>query len=136
MKKIIILFVLLLSFSNIYSQEKIYKEVLLEYMKAQGSYQTFSSTIDQMSKLLEAQIDNDKLKPLMKEMFSTLIDDLVPIYQNHLSIQDLRDAIAMYNTPIGKKISEKTPLISSESLGVNMSLGIKFSTRIKELIEE
>ena len=136
MKKIIILFVLLFSFSNIYSQEKIYKEVLLEYMKAQGSYQTFSSTIDQMSKLLETQIDNDKLKPLMKEMFSTLIDDLVPIYQNHLSIQDLRDAIAMYNTPIGKKISEKTPLISSESLGVNMSLGMKFSTRIKELIEE
>lgn len=136
MKKIIILFVLLFSFSNIYSQEKIYKEVLLEYMKAQGSYQTFSSTIDQMSKLLEAQIDNDKLKPLMEEMFSTLIDDLVPIYQNHLSIQDLRDAIAMYNTPIGKKIAEKTPLISSESLGVNMSLGMKFSTRIKELIEE
>ena len=61
----------MLSFSNIYSQEKIYKEVLLEYMKAQGSYQTFSSTIDQMSKLLETQIDNDKLKPLMKEMFST-----------------------------------------------------------------
>ena len=136
MKKFLILFVLLFSFSNIYSQEKIYKEVLLEYMKAQGSYQTFSSTIDQMSKLLETQIDNDKLKPLMKEMFSTLIDDLVPIYQNHLSIQDLRDAIAMYNTPIGKKISEKTPLISSESLGVNMSLGMKFSTRIIELIEE
>jgi hypothetical protein len=48
----------------------------------------------------------------------------------------LRDAIAMYNTPIGKKISEKTPLISSESLGVTMSLGMKFSTKIKELIEE
>jgi hypothetical protein len=136
MKKILILFVLLFSFSNIYSQEKIYKEVLLEYMKAQGSYQTFSSTIDQMSKLLEAQIDNDKLEPLMEEMFSSLIDDLVPIYQNHLSIQDLRDAITMYNTPIGKKISEKTPLISSESLGVTMSLGMKFSTKIKELIEE
>jgi hypothetical protein len=136
MKKFLILFVLLFSFSNIYSQEKIYKEVLLEYMKAQGSYQTFSSTIDQMSKLLEAQIDNDKLEPLMEEMFSSLIDDLVPIYQNHLSIQDLRDAITMYNTPIGKKISEKTPLISSESLGVTMSLGMKFSTKIKELIEE
>jgi hypothetical protein len=136
MKNFLILFVLLFSFSNIYSQEKIYKEVLLEYMKAQGSYQTFSSTIDQMSKLLEAQIDNDKLEPLMEEMFSSLIDDLVPIYQNHLSIQDLRDAITMYNTPIGKKISEKTPLISSESLGVTMSLGMKFSTKIKELIEE
>lgn len=136
MKKNIILFVLFFSFTNIHSQEKIYKEVLLEYMKAQGSYQTFSSTIDQMSKLVEAQIDNDKLEPFMEEMFSSLIDDLVPIYQNHLSIQDLRDAIAMYNTPIGRKISEKTPLISSESLGVTISLGMKFSTKIKELIEE
>ena len=105
-------------------------------MKAQGSYQTFSSTIDQMSKLVEAQIDNYKLEPFMEEMFSSLIDDLVPIYQNHLSIQDLRDAIAMYNTPIGRKISEKTPLISSESLGVTISLGMKFSTKIKDLIEE
>ena len=42
----------------------------------------------------------------MDEMFLSLVDALVPVYKNHLSIQDLKDGIEMYKTPIGKNCSK------------------------------
>ena len=55
--------------------------------------------------MMGGQIEADKLKPIMDEMFLSLVDALVPVYKNHLSIQDLKDGIEMYKTPIGKKIA-------------------------------
>ena len=77
----------------------------------------------------------EKIKPFMDEMFSGLIDALVPVYQKHLSIQDLKDGIGMYQTPIGKKIAEKSPQITQETMGVSMEWGMQFSSKIQELME-
>jgi len=104
-------------------------------MEAQGTLDTFNSTIDQMSEIMGNQIESEKIKPLMDEMFSGLIDALVPVYQKHLSIQDLKDGIGMYQTPIGKKIAEKSPLITQETMGVSMEWGMQFSSKIQELME-
>ena len=134
MKKLILFLSIFFTIFTTQSQNENYKEVLLDFMEAQGTLDTFNSTIDQMSEIMGNQIEAEKIKPLMDEMFSGLIDALVPVYQKHLSIQDLKDGIGMYQTPIGKKIAEKSPLITQETMGVSMEWGIQFSSKIQELM--
>jgi len=135
MKKLILFLSIFFTIFTTQSQNESYKEVLLDFMEAQGTLETFNSTINQMSEIMGNQIEAEKIKPLMDEMFSGLIDALVPVYQKHLSIQDLKDGIGMYQTPIGKKIAEKSPLITQETMGVSMEWGIQFSSKIQELME-
>lgn len=135
MKKLILFLSIFFTIFTAQSQNELYKEVLLDFMEAQGTLDTFNSTIDQMSEMMGNQIEAEKIKPLMDEMFSSLIDALVPVYKKHLSIQDLKDGIGMYQTPIGKKIAEKSPLISQETMGVSMQWGMQFSSKIQELME-
>tara|TARA_B100001063_G_C16631780_1_gene486202 strand:+ start:277 stop:687 length:411 start_codon:yes stop_codon:yes gene_type:complete len=135
MKKTILLLSVFFTFFTAQSQNETYKEVLLDFMQAQGTLDTFNSTIDQMSEIMGNQIEAEKIKPFMDEMFSGLIDALVPVYQKHLSIQDLKDGIGMYQTPIGKKIAEKSPQITQETMGVSMEWGMQFSSKIQELME-
>ena len=135
MKKIILLLSIIFTLFTAQSQNETYKEVLLDFMQAQGTLDTFNSTIDQMSEIMGNQIEAEKIKPLMDEMFSGLIDALVPVYQKHLSIQDLKEGIGMYQTPIGKKIAEKSRKITQETMGVSMEWGMQFSSKIQELME-
>ena len=136
MKKIIVILALIVTFFTSHSQNESYKDVLLEYMEVQGSLDSFNSSIDQMSQMMGGQIEADKLKPIMDEMFLSLVDALVPVYKNHLSIQDLKDGIEMYKTPIGKKIAQKTPLITQETMNVSMQWGMEFSSKIQELMQK
>lgn len=136
MKKPIVVLALILTFFTSHSQNESYKDVLLEYMEVQGSLDSFNNSIDQMSQMMGGQIEADKLKPIMDEMFLSLVDALVPVYKNHLSIQDLKDGIEMYKTPIGKKIAQKTPLITQETMNVSMQWGMEFSSKIQELMQK
>ena len=136
MKKPIIILALIVTFFTSHSQNESYKDVLLEYMEVQGSLDSFNNSIDQMSQMMGGQIEADKLKPIMDEMFLSLVDALVPVYKNHLSIQDLKDGIEMYKTPIGKKIAQKTPLITQETMNVSMQWGMEFSSKIQELMQK
>jgi hypothetical protein len=136
MKKPIVILALIVTFFTSHSQNESYKDVLLEYMKVQGSLDSFNNSIDQMSQMMGGQIEADKLKPIMDEMFLSLVDALVPVYKNHLSIQDLKDGIEMYKTPIGKKIAQKTPLITQETMNVSMQWGMEFSSKIQELMQK
>ncbi|MEK9620367.1 MAG: DUF2059 domain-containing protein [Flavobacteriales bacterium] len=136
MKKPIVILALIVTFFTSHSQNESYKDVLLEYMEVQGSLDSFNNSIDQMSQMMGGQIEADKLKPIMDEMFLSLVDALVPVYKNHLSIQDLKDGIEMYKTPIGKKIAQKTPLITQETMNVSMQWGMEFSSKIQELMQK
>jgi hypothetical protein len=136
MKKTIVILALIVTFFTCHSQNESYKDVLLEYMEVQGSLDSFNNSIDQMSQMMGGQIEADKLKPIMDEMFLSLVDALVPVYKNHLSIQDLKDGIEMYKTPIGKKIAQKTPLITQETMNVSMQWGMEFSSKIQELMQK
>ena len=136
MKKILFTSILLLSIIHGYSQDDNYKNLLTEYLNSQGTIETFDSSFAQMVKMFGANLDEEKFKEFKSEMIGGLIDKMVPIYKNHFSESDLKEAILMYQTPIGKKISEKTPIIAQESLQVSMEWGMEIGEKIQAIIKE
>ena len=134
MKKIIITFVLLISFNFAQSQEN-YKSLVVDFMSAQGQFETFNATIDQMASMMALTLDDSEKELLSKEVMGSLVDLLVPIYKNHLTEQDLKEAIELYKTPIGKKISEKTPIIAQETMQASMQWGMELAEKMQKYMK-
>ena len=134
MKKIIITFVLLISFNFVQSQEN-YKSLVVDFMSAQGQFETFNATIDQMASMMALTLDDSEKELLSKEVMGSLVDLLVPIYKNHFTEQDLKEAIELYKTPIGKKISEKTPIIAQETMQASMKWGMELAEKMQKYLK-
>ena len=134
MKKIIITFVLLISFNFVQSQEN-YKSLVVDFMSAQGQFETFNATIDQMASMMALSLDDSEKELLSKEVMGSLVDLLVPIYKNHFTEQDLKEAIELYKTPIGKKISEKTPIIAQETMQASMQWGMELAEKMQKYLK-
>ena len=134
MKKIFITLLLLISFNSLSSQDN-YKSLLIDYMTAQGQFETFNATIDQMGSMMGVTINESDKEEFTKDVMGSLIDLLVPVYKKHFSEQDLKDAIEMYETPIGKKISEKTPIIAQETMQASMQWGMELSQKMQKYMQ-
>ena len=134
MKKIIITFFLLISFNFAQSQEN-YKSLVVDFMSAQGQFETFNATIDQMASMMALTLDDSEKELLSKEVMGSLVDLLVPIYKNHFTEQDLKEAIELYKTPIGKKISEKTPIIAQETMQASMQWGMELAEKMQKYMK-
>ena len=134
MKKIVLILIFAASFNFVQSQEN-YKSLVVDFMTAQGQFETFNATIDQMASMMALSLDDSEKEMLSKEVMGSLVDLLVPIYTNHFSEQDLKDAIELYKTPIGKKISEKTPIIAQETMQVSMQWGMELAEKMQKFMK-
>ena len=47
---------------------------------------------------------------------SDLLDDMIPVYQNHLSKMDVDEMIKFYSTPTGQKILREMPAMTAEGM--------------------
>ena len=120
------------SFNFSISQEDNYKGLLTDFIKAQGQFETFNATIDQMTSMMGVTLNEDEKVEFTNDVMSSLIEMLVPVYQKHFTEQDLKDAIDLFKTPIGKKISEKSPIIAQESMQASMQWGMELSTKLQK----
>lgn len=128
-----LLFVFSFNFSS--SQEDNYKGLLTDFIKAQGQFETFNATIDQMTSMMGITLNEDEKVEFTSDVMSSLIEMLVPVYQKHFTEQDLKDAIDLFKTPIGKKISEKSPIIAQESMQASMQWGMELSTKLQKYMK-
>ena len=101
--------------------------MLTDFIKAQGQFETFNATIDQMTSMMGVTLNEDEKVEFTNDVMSSLIEMLVPVYKKHFTEQDLKDAIELFKTPIGKKISEKSPIIAQESMQASMQWGMELS---------
>lgn len=134
MKRVLLPLILVFSLNSINSQEN-YKSLLIEYMTAQGQFETFNATIDQMGTMMGVTIKDEDREEFTNDVMGSLIELLVPVYQKHFTVEDLKDAIQMYKTPIGKKISEKTPIIAQETMQASMQWGMELSQKMQKYLE-
>jgi len=132
MRLLILSILFTFSFNFSVSQEDNYKGLLTDFIKAQGQFETFNATIDQMTSMMGVTLNEDEKVEFTNDVMSSLIEMLVPVYQKHFTEQDLKDAIDLFKTPIGKKISEKSPIIAQESMQASMQWGMELSTKLQK----
>ena len=71
-----------------------------------------------------------------KQFFSdNLVKVYVPIYQKHLTLDDLKKIVAFYESPVGKKLGAVTPAITMEGMKAGQQLGMELVTLIQRELD-
>lgn len=65
-----------------------------------------------------------------------LIELIVPIYDRHLSHEDVKALIRFYSSPIGQRLVQQLPAISSESLAAGQQWGAKIAQRVMQRLQQ
>lgn len=129
--------------ANSQTADSDYKALLLKMMQVNGSEASYKAVIGQMTdyfKKSKTEVPDEFWQEMEQEMSKTSLDDLVeltaPIYAKHLSKEDLTKIIEFYQTPVGKKFAEKTPLITQESMQAGQEWGRELGEKIVKKLEE
>lgn len=143
MKKLVaIAFFCAFSFYS-FGQTAEYKTAVKQMIQKSGSEGAFTAAITQiigMYKQSKSEIPDAFWTELEVEMKKTTTDELSellsPIYFKHLTIDDIKQVTAFYDSPVGKKYAEKTPLIMQESMAAGQEWGSKLAGKIEAMLKE
>ena len=145
MKKVISILVLLVAFSSFsFAQtDTKYAKTLQKMFKVSGSEQTYATATTQMLGVfrkqypdVDAEIWDEFEKEFEKTSLKDLTELLTPVYQKHFTQAELKELIKFYESPIGKKLAEKTPFIMQESMEVGQKWGTKIGQDFVEKMKE
>ncbi|WP_372755602.1 DUF2059 domain-containing protein [Labilibaculum sp.] len=121
---------------NSYNEDVLY---LFQINGSEASYQQSMQAILTHFKNQESNVPQEYWNRTSEEFMHTSIQDLVkmliPIYARNLSHEDILAMIEFYETDAGKRIAQKIPKISSESMQVGMNWGQAIAAKIKADIE-
>ena len=139
-KSFLVLFVaLFVSFSVAAQENESYRSVLEKYFEVQGTYATMNSTLETLMDIYKdsLSIPDDVCTIIKEKMHVSLIDVAIefyePIYSKYLSIEDLKELIKFYESPVGKRIVAANPAIVQETMSKSFALGQKIAG---ELVNE
>lgn len=122
-------------------------QITLDAMKQQVKDEAAQSFSDKIPNPTPEQLKSVHL--MVDDVFGDLslddlIQDLVPVYQRHLTRSDVRALIAFYSSPAGQKILREQPAMIKESMQVAgasqqkrmEALLAKLEVRMQQLIAE
>lgn len=143
MKKIIVAFAILTCAATVSAQSDSYNAALKKYMEASGSIGAFKSAITAMLgnfKTMNTSVPEEVWKEFETELLNTSVGDLVvmlaPVYEKHMTEADLNEIIKFYNSPVGKKLAEKTPAITQESMQAGQLWGQAVAQKVMQKLKE
>lgn len=97
--------------------------------------QVVDNMIAQFKKMMP-QVPEDFWTDFRNEINAKELTDLVvPIYAKHFSHEDIKQLIAFYNTPIGKKLIALQPQITQESMAAGQKWGAKIGQRMVKKLQ-
>lgn len=85
----------------------------LQNLRARATRPT-PEQIAAVNQSVDEQVDEMERKYPLSQM----IEDIIPVYQKHLTRSDLESMIAFYQSPIGQKILDELPAMMQETMQV------------------
>lgn len=126
MKKTILTLLLVLLAQISFSQDEAYKKDILKVIEMSGSAAQMKIVKNQILKMVPTEKQGAFLIEFEASLPS-LYDKLVKVYMETYTKEDIKAMIEFYNTPVGKKITEKSGEIAekSQAAGVEWGQGLQ-----------
>lgn len=119
-----------------------YRSSLKKLIQVSGSESAYKGVINQMITMFKQQQSqvpqefwDEFAVEVNKDAINKLIDLVLPIYQKHLTETDVLGIIAFYETPVGKKFAEKTPLVTQESMLAGQEWGKQIAQKVLDKLK-
>ena len=111
---------------------------IIKMQQVNGSAGTINAMYPQIVvqlKSMKPGVTEEQWAAVKKEVFDVEVAELnkqlIPIYKKHFTQDEVKAVIAFYETPAGKKLAEKTPLIAVESMQSSQVWGMGLFGKIQ-----
>lgn len=141
-----VIFVVIVSVFSLtisFGQTDNYQGTLKKMFEVSGTQESFKASIKQMFVMFKQQntdVPDSLWTEFQNEFLNTSIDDIVtmlsPVYQKYLTQIDLEKIINFYQTPVGKKYAESTPMLMRESMQVGQQWGMKIGHDFQKKLKD
>ena len=76
------------------------------------------------------QVLTELFLPEMRASLPEMLDEVAKVYTLHYSAEDLRQIIAFYETPVGRKTIEIMPIVMQQTMAMGQSWGQQTAMRV------
>jgi hypothetical protein len=137
MYKIMFIIGLCLSMYVCQAQQTDSEKDILKLMEVNGSAANYDLAFDQMIaqyKMMKPNVPQMYWESARRDVFNKEIVELnkklIPIYQKNFSNEEIKQLIAFYTSPLGKKLTEGTAKIGKESMQVAQPWGMALGGKL------
>ena len=84
---------------------------------------------------VETKLKN-AIRDVFQENMDAYIEGVVPIYAEHFSESEVEKMITFYESPVGRKLSRLTPVMTEDIVGVVQQWNRSLQPQVREAIQE
>jgi hypothetical protein len=88
-----------------------------------GAEEGFKHKVPDATPAQLADVDDFAAKLFQGMPIDEMVDAMVPIYQRHLSHEDIEAILAFYSSPVGQKLLREQPAMMQEGMKVGGEIG-------------
>jgi uncharacterized protein len=114
------------------------RSVLQGVMKQQSSLvrETIKQRYPQVSEEEMTHMDDYMLESIKDLPVDGMLDDMIPVYQKHLTQPDVQAMITFYSSPTGQKLMQEMPAMTSEGMQAAYPRMQKQMEKVMQRVEE
>lgn len=134
---------LLLGVNCLNAQTGDFDNDLEKLLQINGSAGTYNMVFDQMKpqlKMMKPGVPDSVWVNLKTEVFDKevleLTKQLAPLYKKHFTHNDVKEMISFYESPVGKKLAAKTPVLTGEAMQLGQIWGMNLMTKFNSWLGE
>lgn len=125
------------------AQTSDFEKDIEKLLSVNGSSASYDLAFDQMVaqfKMMKTEAPDEVWKQVRSEVFdkeiAALTKQLIPIYKKHFTHEDIKGMIAFYESPLGKKLTDTTGKITTETMQMAQTWGIQLGGKINTFLQE
>jgi uncharacterized protein len=134
---------LLMAAAPVTRNDRTHRQAAEELFKVMSIDKQMENAMDQtMTMQIKMQPALVPYKGVMRKFFAkhisyaALKDDLIKIYTEEFTEEELRQVVAFYRTPAGKKLVEKSPALLGKCMQLSANRVTKHEDELKQMIED
>jgi hypothetical protein len=124
---------------EIRKQTRLMMDTMQQQMQAMST-ETIKSRYPEITPAQMARLNKISEETLKDFPVDAMLDDMIPVYQKHLTQSDVDAMIVFYSSPTGKKLMQQMPQITQEAMQVSykrMQKQIDMVTqRVEDMVKE
>ena len=119
-----------------------YEKQVAKMLEMTHTMDAMKQIFPQMTAMLKQQLPQapdefwKELDASMNGMYDKMIKAVIPVYKKYLTLDDLKEIIKFYETPVGKKLSEMNPIATAEILPIAQQIGMQTMQELMQKAQE
>ena len=115
--------------------DEAFKKDVLKVIEGSGSTSQMTSALSQIMKMIPSD-KQEAFKAEFNAMLPSLNDKMAVIYMETYSKEDIKAMLAFYESPIGKKIKEKSGILTEKSMAASQEWAKDLQPLMMKYIQE